>query len=118
MFTLRLVPAALAAALICGLPVAGHAQALKAAPAQAAASAAASAFDGVVEAVRQTVVAAQVPGAVVQLDAKVGDRVKAGQVLVRREARLAETLCVSSRKLVVALDIVKPRLFNARWRLT
>jgi len=102
MFTLRLVPAALAAALICGLPVAGHAQALKAAPAQAAASAAASAFDGVVEAVRQTVVAAQVPGAVVQLDAKVGDRVKAGQVLVRIDARAADQNAAASEAQVLA----------------
>ncbi len=90
MFTLRLIPAALAAALLCGLPVAAQAQALKAVPAQAAASAAVSAFDGVVEAVRQTVVAAQVQGAVVQLDAKVGDRVKAGQVLLRLDARAAD----------------------------
>ena len=90
MFTLRLVPAALAAALVCGVPAGARAQELEAAPAQAAASAAASAFDGVVEAVRQTVVAAQVSGAVVQLDAKVGDRVKAGQVLLRIDARAAD----------------------------
>lgn len=49
-----------------------------------------SVFDGVVEAVRQTVIAAQVPGAVIQLDVKVGDRVKAGQVLLRIDARAAE----------------------------
>jgi len=47
-------------------------------------------FDGVVEAVRQTVVAAQVPGAVVALDVKVGDIVKSGQVLARIDARAAE----------------------------
>ena len=47
-------------------------------------------FDGVVEAVRQTVVAAQVAGAVVALDVKAGDTVKAGQVLVRIDARAAE----------------------------
>ncbi|HVZ45160.1 MAG TPA: efflux RND transporter periplasmic adaptor subunit [Ramlibacter sp.] len=49
-----------------------------------------SAFDGVVQAVRQTVVAAQVPGAVVALGVKAGDRVKAGQVLLRLDARAAE----------------------------
>ena len=38
----------------------------------------AAGFDGVVEAVRQTVVAAQVAGAVVALDVKAGDAVKAG----------------------------------------
>ena len=88
--------AALVAALVCGLPVAAQAQTLKAMPALAAASAADSAFDGVVEAVRQTVVAAQVPGAVVQLDAKVGDRVKAGQVLLRIDARAADQNAAAS----------------------
>jgi len=48
------------------------------------------AFDGVVEATRQAVVAAQVPGAVVQLDVKVGDTVKAGQLLLRLDARAAD----------------------------
>ncbi len=96
MFTIRLAHVALAAALACGLQSAALAQTLKAAPAQAAASAAASAFDGVIEAVRQTVVAAQVPGAVVQLDAKVGDRVKAGQVLLRIDARAADQNAAAS----------------------
>ncbi|HMM72869.1 MAG TPA: efflux RND transporter periplasmic adaptor subunit [Rhodocyclaceae bacterium] len=82
---------------------AGHAafaqtppQPLKAIPAAATASTPASAFDGVVEAVRQTVIAAQVPGAVIQLDAKVGDRVKAGQVLLRIDARAAEQSATAS----------------------
>ncbi len=96
MFSLRLAPAALAAALVWGTPAGAYAQALKTLPAQAAASAAASAFDGVVEAVRQTVVAAQVPGAVVQLDAKVGDLVKAGQVLLRIDARAADQNAAAS----------------------
>ena len=96
MFTLRLAPAALAAALMWGLPAAAAAQSLNAVPAQTAASAATSAFDGVVEAVRQTVVAAQVAGAVVQLDAKVGDHVKAGQVLVRIDARAADQTAAAS----------------------
>lgn len=47
-------------------------------------------YDGTVEAVRQTVVAAQVPGAVVALPVKAGDQVKAGQVLLRLDARAAE----------------------------
>jgi len=50
----------------------------------------AQSLDGVVEALRQTVVAAQVAGAIVQLDVKAGDRVKAGQVLMRIDARAAE----------------------------
>lgn len=53
-------------------------------------------FDGVVEAVRQTVVAAQVPGAVVAIDVKVGDVVKAGQVLARIDARAAEQTVAAS----------------------
>lgn len=47
-------------------------------------------FDGAVEALRQTVVAAQVAGAVVALEVKAGDRVKAGQVLMRLDAKAAE----------------------------
>jgi multidrug efflux system membrane fusion protein len=50
----------------------------------------AAGHDGVVEALRQTVVAAQVPGAIVALQVKVGDRVRAGQVLLRLDARAAE----------------------------
>ena len=56
----------------------------------ASAPAQAAGYDGVVEALRQTVLAAQVPGAVVALAVKAGDRVKAGQVLVRLDARAAE----------------------------
>lgn len=47
-------------------------------------------YDGVVEAMQQSVVAAQVPGAVVALQVRVGDRVLAGQVLMRIDARAAE----------------------------
>src|SRR5690349_18325842 len=46
-----------------------------------------TAYEGVVEAVRQTVVSAQVPGAVVALTVRAGDRVRAGQVLVQLDAR-------------------------------
>ena len=86
---------ALAAALTLLALGAGAAE-LKAVPAQAVAGSSTAAFDGVVEAVRQTVVAAQVPGAVVQLDAKVGDRVSAGQVLLRLDARAADQNAASS----------------------
>ena len=60
------------------------------APAQAASTRPSAAFDGVVEAVRQTSMAAQVAGAVIQLDVKAGDRVRAGQVLLRLDARAAD----------------------------
>ena len=57
-------------------------------------------FDGVVEAVRQTVVSAQVPGAVVAIEVKVGDLVKSGQVLARIDARAAEQNVAASDALV------------------
>jgi multidrug efflux system membrane fusion protein len=66
------------------------APALATAPVTASGGADLSAFDGVVQALRQTVVAAQVPGAVVALDVKAGDTVRAGQVLLRLDARAAE----------------------------
>lgn len=64
--------------------------ALQSAAAEPADATQASGFDGVVEAVRQTVVAAQVPGAIVALLVKAGDRVQAGQLLVRIDARAAD----------------------------
>jgi len=55
-----------------------------------AASQARGSHDGTVEAVRQTVVSAQVAGAVVALPVKAGERVRAGQLLARLDARAAE----------------------------
>lgn len=57
---------------------------------QPGANNAATAYDGLVEAIRQTVVAAQVQGAIIELNAKVGERVKAGQILMRIDARAAD----------------------------
>ena len=102
MFTLRLAPVVLATAFAWGCATGAQSQALKATPAQAATAPATSAFDGVVEAVRQTVVAAQVSGAVVQLDAKAGDRVKSGQVLLRIDARAADQNVAASNAQVQA----------------
>jgi RND family efflux transporter MFP subunit len=48
------------------------------------------AYEGIVEALRQTAVAAQVSGAVVALQVRAGDRVQADQVLMRIDARAAE----------------------------
>lgn len=83
-------------ALCGGLPAALHAAGLPAAPALVSGSTAPSGFDGVVEAVRQTVIAAQVPGAVIELAVKVGDRVAAGQLLLRIDARTADQNVVAS----------------------
>jgi membrane fusion protein, multidrug efflux system len=58
--------------------------------ARAAAPGAGSAFESTVEAVRQTVVAAQVSGAIVELRVRAGDRVRAGELLLRIDARAAE----------------------------
>jgi len=58
--------------------------------ARPAGSAPMAAYEGVVEAVRQTVVAAPVSGAIVELVARVGDRVAPGQLLLRIDARAAE----------------------------
>lgn len=88
MFPIRFTRSAIAALLVLGAPV--WAADLSAAPARASTAQNASGFDAVVEAVRQTVIAAQVPGAVVQLDVKVGDRVSAGQLLLRIDARAAD----------------------------
>ncbi len=70
--------------------LAGAATPLATAPVRMAGEAARQGFDGVVEAVRQTVVAAQVAGSVTALEVKAGDSVKAGQVLARIDARAAE----------------------------
>jgi multidrug efflux system membrane fusion protein len=56
----------------------------------------AAGFDGAVEAVRQTAVAAQISGAIVALDVKAGDVVKAGQVLVRIDAHAADQTVAAS----------------------
>lgn len=58
--------------------------------------------DGVVEAVRQTVLAAQVAGAIVELRVKPGDTVKAGQVLARIDARAADQSANASQAQVQA----------------
>lgn len=46
--------------------------------------------DAVVEAVRQATLSTQVPGAVVSLSVKAGDKVRAGQELARIDARVAQ----------------------------
>jgi multidrug efflux system membrane fusion protein len=72
------------------------AQLMRSAPVVPAEGIQQAAFDGVVEAVRQTVMAAQVAGAVVELRVKAGDTVRAGQVLLRIDARAAEQNAAAS----------------------
>ncbi len=71
-------------------------------PARSAGAAAVISADGVVEAVRQTVLAAQVAGAIVELSVKAGDTVKAGQVLARIDARAADQTAAASQAQVAA----------------
>jgi len=76
--------------------------ALATAGVQGAAGAPVAGYDGVVQAVRQTVIAAQVSGAVVELPVKAGDAVTAGQVLARLDARAAEQTAAASAAQVQA----------------
>jgi membrane fusion protein, multidrug efflux system len=59
-------------------------------------------YDGVVQAVRQTTLAAQVSGSIVALNVKPGDRVQAGQVLMRLDARAADQTAAASAAQVLA----------------
>jgi RND family efflux transporter MFP subunit len=87
------VCAAAAGAALANPPAATPADASRAIPSAAVVAeggCCSTSYEGVVEAVRQTIVAAQVPGAVVALDVRAGDRVHAGQVLMRIDGRAAE----------------------------
>jgi RND family efflux transporter MFP subunit len=103
---------ALAAVLLIGLNAWAGPAATSAAPASfvaqpvaaGAPGAAQRSFDGVVEAVRQTVVAAQVAGAVVEIAVQPGQVVKAGQLLVRLDARAAEQNAAASAAQVQAAN--------------
>jgi len=75
-------------------------------------------YDGTVEAVRQTVVAAQVPGAVVAIDVRAGDTVRAGQSLMRIDARSAEQTAAAGDAQVAAtratLEVARRELERQR----
>ena len=75
-------------------------------------------YDGQVEALRQSVIAAQVPGAVLELHVRAGDRVRAGQVLLRIDARAAEQNAAASSAQVAAaraaLDVAATELARKR----
>jgi len=69
------------------------------------------AAEGVVEAVRQATLGAQVAGRITELAVKAGDPVRAGQVLVRIDARTAEQAVAASRSQVAEAEA---NLANAR----
>ena len=58
--------------------------------------------EGVVEALRQTVIAAQVPGRITALPVKAGDAVKSGQTLARIDQRAAVQQAAASQAQVAA----------------
>lgn len=92
--------------LASGLVLAGTPAAAVDAPPLATVSAVAAgseailAFDGVVEAVREAVVAAQVPGAIVALGVEAGDRVEKDRILLRIDARLADRQAAANEALL------------------
>ena len=90
MFRKCIVSAAVVAGLLGSFGTFASSRELATAVVQSSGAGELASFDGVVEAVRQTVVAAQVSGAVVTVDVKAGDVVKAGQVLARIDGRAAE----------------------------
>ena len=90
MFRKCIVSAAVVAGLLGSFGTFASSRELATAVVQSSGAGEVASFDGVVEAVRQTVVAAQVSGAVVTVDVKAGDAVRAGQVLARIDGRTAE----------------------------
>jgi len=60
--------------------------------------------EGVVEAIRQTTLGAQVAGRIVALDVKAGDPVRAGQVLVRIDARTADQAVAAGRSQIAEAE--------------
>src|SRR5450830_738822 len=75
------------------------------------------ALDAVVEAGRQSVIAAQVQGAIVALPVKAGDTVKAGQLLMRLDARAAQSgVDVSQAQLEAARGLAALQAAQAQVR--
>ena len=61
--------------------------------------------EGVVEATRQTVIAAQIPARIVEMRVRAGDAVKSGQVLVRLDSRAAAGELASSEALATSAKV-------------
>lgn len=77
-----------------------------------------SSYEGTVESLRQTTMAAQVPGAVVELPVRAGQRVSAGQLLLRIDARAANQAATASQAQIGAaraqLDVAAKDLERKR----
>src|SRR5690606_4047452 len=80
----------LAASVLLGSTASAQSLEPRGATVQRGAQLGASHHEGVVEAVRQTLLTAQVAGAVQEISVQVGDAVRAGPVLLRLDARAAE----------------------------
>lgn len=80
----------LAASVLLGSTASAQSLEPRGATVQRGAQLGASHHEGVVEAVRQTLLTAQVAGAVQEISVQVGDAVRAGQVLLRLDARAAD----------------------------
>lgn len=93
---------ALAGLCVQGSAHAAEPVALKVIAVESSAGQVAGSLDGVVEAVRQTTLSTQVAGAVVALHVKAGDKVRAGQELLRVDARAAQQGVVGSTAQVEA----------------
>jgi len=109
---------ALALALVGAVPGAARAADLPVLTVQPAAHAGWFVYEGVVQAVRRADLAAQVPGSVLELNVRAGDAVRAGQVLLRIDARAAEQAAAASGAQVAAaqaqLDVATRELARKR----
>ncbi len=87
-------------------------------PSQEIPSSETSSFEGVVEAERQTVIAAQVSGAIVEIATRAGDQVKAGQLLIRIDAHAATQSSAASKAQVISaqagLELARKELDRQR----
>lgn len=89
---------AIAGGLLLALATGGDAcaaAALETAPVTTSTAAGLTGFTAVVEAVRQTALAAQVSGSVLEIHVRPGDAVRAGQVLLRLDAHAADQAATS-----------------------
>ncbi len=101
-FNALLVVVSITISAASGLAIAQTKPSLENAPVRAANIDGSLSVDGVIEAVRHTTIASQVSGAIVQLPVQAGDAIKAGQLLVRIDARAAQQDANASKALVEA----------------
>ncbi len=99
---MKIVLPAAAAALAIALTLPAGAAPLATLTVASATASPAYVAEGVVEAVRQSTITAQVPARIVEMRVRAGDAVKAGQVLVRLDSRTAVDQVTSSQAQVAA----------------